>query len=410
MNHQTDTSNSLVSKVFVGGLPQTWQSGHLAQFMSNFGRVVNVELKRDESGNSKGFGFVYLEDHLPLEQIYGRHDYYNASIEVKELKQKFIFVDLANNYKYLSEALLVQSFASQGHDVELVEAIRLHKYPSTVVKVVFYHESSARYYLSRKLVEIDGQQYAVTASTEPFRVKFEHQNQGKHGSHKASKHDHYQTSNEVEDGRGNHKEKHKGKSHKETSHNERYKTNGNKEKQGESESSKNITSKGEEENHRVHKPKIEPSLDDQQHLQELDHPKSPRKLSYKGKDIDFHPRGPANLATDPVLPEMDLSKKTSSVTAALSPNTSKKEVTPLQSRLSPASLDWNLEGQSFVNWSEAALASNMLYQGFSPIFQSSSIANYAKGSPLRPGVGDSHQEHPKKREVWIEFYTFPGCA
>jgi len=50
-------------KLFVGGLPYTLTSSQLEEIFSKFGKLVSCDVITDRySGQSKGFGFVEMED------------------------------------------------------------------------------------------------------------------------------------------------------------------------------------------------------------------------------------------------------------------------------------------------------------------------------------------------------------
>lgn len=406
MSNLSNSLKSAVSKVFVGGLPQDWHSHHLAQFMSNFGRVVNVELKRDESGLSKGYGFAYLDDHLPLDQIYGRHDYYNASIEIKELKQKFIFIDLANASKKMTEANLERLLAEKGHHVEYIElgvkSFRTHNF---FAKVSFFNEESAKYFLNRQFVELEGYQYSVSASTDTYRAKYDQQSANQtRGSRQGYQ---YQQPYITDESKGYGKEKQKVKTHKDSHQSDRNRQL-TKEIKEESTNSRRLPFKEERDS-------LSPvglNLKEEKLIsQEIpEQGKTPRKLSYKGKDIDFHPKASVAVVNSSILQEVEDDRKSSSVTTVLSINSAKKDLSSIQSKLSPTSLDWNIEGQGFLNWPEAAaIASTMVFPSYPSVIQRSPFSNYAGGLSARQGVPESQLEQRKKKEVWIEFFTFPGC-
>merc|ERR1719265_677720 len=49
-------------KVFVGGLPRTVTAASVLTHFSQYGQVQNVDLKMDEQGSFRGFGFVIFQD------------------------------------------------------------------------------------------------------------------------------------------------------------------------------------------------------------------------------------------------------------------------------------------------------------------------------------------------------------
>jgi len=57
-----DSSTASSPTIFVGGLPHDITEDSLAQHFSQFGVVTKVELKRNEDGRLRGFGFVTFEE------------------------------------------------------------------------------------------------------------------------------------------------------------------------------------------------------------------------------------------------------------------------------------------------------------------------------------------------------------
>lgn len=51
-----------VKKVFVGGVKDHVEEGHLAEYFSRFGAVEKAEIMVDSKGRRRGFGFVYFDD------------------------------------------------------------------------------------------------------------------------------------------------------------------------------------------------------------------------------------------------------------------------------------------------------------------------------------------------------------
>jgi RNA recognition motif-containing protein len=50
--------------IYVGNLPTTVTELHIRDLFKEFGRIISVKLLMDmESGQSKGFGFVEMDDH-----------------------------------------------------------------------------------------------------------------------------------------------------------------------------------------------------------------------------------------------------------------------------------------------------------------------------------------------------------
>jgi hypothetical protein len=302
---------------------------------------------------------------------------------------------------------LAQTFLKRGHEVDYIElGIRYYRAQTTFAKVIFSSEVSAKYYLMRKFVEIDGIQFPVTASTDSYRSKHEYPQSG-HG--RSSKHDYYQHHYDPEDSRTTPKEKQRNKGPKEPPA-EKYRPGEQRQKKEENEGAKRppLIEKGEpqpSEGLLVQEEEPKP-----QETAEIG--KSPRKLSYKGKDIDFHPKAAVAVVSGTFPPNTEDQKKPVLVTSGrLSPTSSKKEGASIQSKLSPTSQDWNLESPRVLTWADAtAHPSKMVYPAYPSVLHGFPISNYGGNSLRRPEVQDSLFEHQKKKEVWIEFYTFPGCA
>jgi len=54
-------SNFEMNKVFVGGLPSTATEDSIRTFFSRYGNILEVQLKKDDSGKPRGFGFVIYD-------------------------------------------------------------------------------------------------------------------------------------------------------------------------------------------------------------------------------------------------------------------------------------------------------------------------------------------------------------
>merc|ERR1719401_1337646 len=49
-------------KIFVGGLPKTATQDSVWNFFSQFGNCTNIDLKYDDNGGFRGFGFITFAD------------------------------------------------------------------------------------------------------------------------------------------------------------------------------------------------------------------------------------------------------------------------------------------------------------------------------------------------------------
>mmetsp|Transcript_90345 Transcript_90345/g.292424 ORF Transcript_90345/g.292424 Transcript_90345/m.292424 type:complete len:758 (-) Transcript_90345:182-2455(-) len=72
-------------KVFVGGLPNSTTQEGLRAYFENFGRVRSVELKYDNTGNFRGYGFILFEDKAVAEKVFATkgHEYNGKSIDCR---------------------------------------------------------------------------------------------------------------------------------------------------------------------------------------------------------------------------------------------------------------------------------------------------------------------------------------
>lgn len=150
-------SSPALLKVFLGGLPYDWEDEQVARFMQGFGQIRHVEIKRDMDGLSKGFGFVTLENPVDLKLIYGRHQHHRVTIEVKELKQKFVFLAFPDRHSAASEQDIERAFAQMGHQVESVELdCKFQPDSRCYAKVNFHKDTSVKYILSKKFIHVGG--------------------------------------------------------------------------------------------------------------------------------------------------------------------------------------------------------------------------------------------------------------
>jgi len=73
-------------RVFVGGLPTNADDDMITQFMSQFGPVEEVQLKRDEEKKSRGFGFVTFADQASCDKAIENYD--NNTMDGKWIEVK----------------------------------------------------------------------------------------------------------------------------------------------------------------------------------------------------------------------------------------------------------------------------------------------------------------------------------
>ena len=383
-------------KVFVGGLPQNWGSDHVGQLMQNFGKVVNIEIKRDETEFSKSYGFAYLQNHIPTNQIYGKHQYYNAVIEIKELNQRFMFMSITGG-KLLSEEEIVGAFHEQGHSVERIE-IGNHSYkpPSVYAKVTLTNESSAKWYINRKNVKIRDYAYKVSQKIEGYKGR---QDPSKHrdlkGNHygRYTENDRYpqmDMSNIHEDDKVNLKQ-----------YTPSIATPDNHQSDAEKSEIKVTPYKS--------KPNITQSSGDDAnnlHIKEAIY-KPKRKLSYRGKDVAFHPTPPATQMDQSSAIQPEIQSLIVGNLHLRSPN--QKQISVIsQSKLSSSSRDWGVE--NLMMWSDPILGANMAFPAFALQNSPPFIPLINTKSQEWTAMNSSQSENVKKNKVWIKFFTYPGCA
>lgn len=389
------TSKHSALKVFIGGIPQSWEPVHVAQLMQKFGNVINVEIKRDETGYSKGYGFAYLEDHLPPKHIYGRHHYYNAVIEVKELKQKYIYVCLNENKK-MTEAVIVDALVEQGHELEFVElGSNFPKLPSNYARITFQREASAKWFLNRRYVEIDGVCYTTSAVIESYKNRLVTSNQ------KGNKTKNSSNAKVYENGKHHQKDKHISQE-PDHFHNVSPKLVDKQESILKEEYIEPTATKVKS------KPNSTQSSDGHHSSHEKAEDLKPiRKLSYKGKNLEFHPSLPLPQTNAPVVASPQNVQRHQGSPSAKSPM-QRDQPALSQSKLSSASMDWNME--NLMMWSDPMFAAKMSLPPFAVQNGLAYLPLETTKSAEWSAVKDSQLEHLKKREVWIEFFTYPGCA
>lgn len=412
-----NSSNSRVLKVFLGGLPSHWESDQVTAFMEGFGKVLGVQIKRDASGYSKGFGFVYLEEHLDLKQLYGKHLYGENVIEIKELKQKHIYLSFEPGVPKLSESFLAQALFQQGHQVESIEVGgKATQGAPNIAKITFVHDSSAKYLLQRKFVDIERVSYNVYSSIDYQKPRINSPS-AKNGIGRA-----------------------RGQIVGEYGPNKRYKNNhynyhefNQEEVATVDESVKVDSSKPKRPLVKPHEDSLKPqtqlpdsivdkesnkqtivtvvlnstqSSDDQLSTgkAKANEPnRSARKLSYKGKEIEFHPSHV--LEETPQLLVVESSPRNLDFPSDFS--SSSRDHYSSISKLSSSSMDWKLE--NLVMWPQAAgYNPQMLYSMYSQIPPSAAFYPSLKKSAEWPAQKEHTFEHPKKKDVRIEFFTFPG--
>lgn len=70
--------------------------------MKDFYNLIYIQIKRDASGNSKGFGFIRYEDYSSQAKALGQRHYVNNRwVEVKIPASKVIFFKCNYQLKYI---------------------------------------------------------------------------------------------------------------------------------------------------------------------------------------------------------------------------------------------------------------------------------------------------------------------
>lgn len=80
-----------VKKIFIGGLSDEMEDDDIRDYFIQFGAIMNVEqLKWNDTGKKRGFGFVEFDDYDPVDKIVliGKHVLKNRRLEVKKALSK----------------------------------------------------------------------------------------------------------------------------------------------------------------------------------------------------------------------------------------------------------------------------------------------------------------------------------
>ena len=169
-----NTSSTL--RVFLGGLPHDWQEAHVDRFLQNFGQTVQVKVNRDHEGRSKGFGFATLAHFINQDKIYGRHEFDNHKIEIKEILQRCVFL-LLPDQQSISQRDIVQTLSFLGHSVKSVEFLT-HQWPRTLfyAKVTLSKDTYIKHLLDQRFIEIKNFKIECLGSQEKVKTRMSHQN------------------------------------------------------------------------------------------------------------------------------------------------------------------------------------------------------------------------------------------
>jgi len=80
-----------VKKLFIGGLSDEMEDDDLRSYFGEYGNVINVEqLKFNDTGKKRGFGFIEFDDYDPVDKIVlvGKHNFKGRRLEVKKALSK----------------------------------------------------------------------------------------------------------------------------------------------------------------------------------------------------------------------------------------------------------------------------------------------------------------------------------
>ena len=59
-----------LKKIFVGGIKDDTEEGHLREYFSDFGNIESIDVITDkETRKSRGFAFIAFDDYDPVDKI-----------------------------------------------------------------------------------------------------------------------------------------------------------------------------------------------------------------------------------------------------------------------------------------------------------------------------------------------------
>lgn len=150
-------------KVFLGGLPQHWNEHTVEEFMNRFCRVNSVTIHRDGDGNSKKFGFAFVQTWNP-DSVFGRHtlmrrhpDETEQYLEVKPIKSRPIFIFFHGQVP-ISDADIYHRFLKEGHRIATIECLDTSRSQNPVLayRLLFEKETSSKDVVSLRTMYING--------------------------------------------------------------------------------------------------------------------------------------------------------------------------------------------------------------------------------------------------------------
>src|SRR3990167_294749 len=161
-------------KVFLGGLPLSWNELTVEEFMNRFCRVNSVSIHRDGEGNSKRFGFAFVQTWNP-ESVFGRHmlmrrhpDETEQYLEVKPIKSRPIFIFFHGQVP-VSDADIYHTFLEIGHRLVTIECLDTSRTQNPILayRLLFEKESSSKDVVGLRTIYISGIEAQLSFNAPP---------------------------------------------------------------------------------------------------------------------------------------------------------------------------------------------------------------------------------------------------
>lgn len=74
-----------MKKIFVGGIKEDTEEGHLRDYFQEFGKIEAIEIMIDhKTGNKRGFAFVTFDDHDAVDRIVSKWGGYALNKSLNE--------------------------------------------------------------------------------------------------------------------------------------------------------------------------------------------------------------------------------------------------------------------------------------------------------------------------------------
>merc|ERR1719247_245677 len=71
---ESDAIADATEKIFVGGIPKGTAEDSIWQFFGSFGKVSQVDIRKDPEGQPRGFAFVTFEDKVSTQLVLNNYD------------------------------------------------------------------------------------------------------------------------------------------------------------------------------------------------------------------------------------------------------------------------------------------------------------------------------------------------